>query len=549
MKRLFQFIIAAFIASGACSKAEPSAPSGDGGSAVDFADSGHYAPAAQATLLEKTAHDYFRYYWDECHPVSYMARIGTSRPANTVALAGSAYAVTALPVAVERGWITYAQGAERFAEVCRFLDRAERYHGAWSHWMNGTTGQGLPFNASQQSAGDLVETAFMMMGLLVCSEYFDRGGSDEAEAIALTEKFWGEIEWNFYTNGGDTLCWAWDKELGFAPLKITGPNEALPVYLLALAAPAEHAVPASLFDTGWRGGARYYNSGRTTYGYRFELGAAAQGGPLFTTQHPFLWLDPARLQDDYADYWEVCTHHALINRHYCLNEAPRTYGYDAGNWGLSACYGPSPKNYKGRSPSNDDGVLCTTAAIGAIAQTPYYALQALRSINARPELNGIYGPVDSYSPVDGWQDDRYLSINVMPVVSIIENYRSGLIWRLAMRNAKIIRGLELAGFSAPRYAEGFCQMPVNSVDATADLAAHPDRGCYRLHFWSDTDGASASLELLADDGRTVRTDMPQTISRGINTVEIPYEDIAKGSYEAILQIGNRTKNTLKIRLR
>ena len=532
----------------ACSEFGHSVSGAAGDSSVDFADSACYMPEPQAAMLEQVAHGYFRYYWEECHPESHMARIGTSRALNTVALAGSAYAVTALPVAVERGWITYDEGAERFVQVCRFLDRAERYHGAWSHWMNGITGQGLPFNANQQSAGDLVETGFMMMGLLVCSDYFCRGGEDESEAKALTEKFWREIEWNFYTNGSNSLYWAWDRDLGFAPLKITGPNEALPVYLLALAAPSEHAISPSLFKTGWCGGELYYVPGRETYGYRFESGPAL-GGPLFTTQHPFLWLDPRSLRDDHMDYWEFCTHHALINRHYCIEEAPASYGYDVRNWGLSACYGPSPKNYKGRSPSNDDGILCPSAAIGAIAQIPYYAVQVLNNIGSRPDLNGPYGPVDAYSPEDGWHDDRYLSINIMPVVSIIENYRSGLIWRLAMNNERITRGLQLAGFSRSQYSEGFCQMAVDHTDMTADLIAHPDTGCYNLRFWSDTDRESASIRLLDGDGALRQVISVQGVVQGINDIRIPYADVSRGSYQAILQLENRVSSSLKIRLR
>lgn len=213
----------------------------------------------------------------------------------------------------------------------------------------------------------------------------------------------------------------------------------------------------------WMAWKNFFNKGRTPYGYTFELGSEEKGGPLFTTQHPFLWINPFLYQDNYADYWEFCTNHALINRQYCLNDAPKEYLYDERNWGLSACYGPEPLGYKGRSPGQgrDDGTICATGAMGSIPVTPFYAQQVINSLFETPHMKGTYGITDAYNASLGWADSRYLSISVMPIVSIIENYRTGLIWQLALQNESIRKGLEIAGFRASDYVEGFCQNPLN----------------------------------------------------------------------------------------
>ena len=513
-----------------------------------FADSLEYTPEKQRQTLTDIQRGYFRFFYENCQADSKMALIGTERSTNTVALAGSAYAATAIPVAVERGWITRKEGAQRFLDMCTFLNKAERYHGAWSHWMDGKTGTGLPFNQKQQSAGDLVETSFMMMGLFICSEYFNSEDATETEARAFVSKFHNEIDWNFYTNGEKTLYWAWDKDLGFAPLKITGPCEALPAYLLALSAPEEYAITEDVYTNGWRGN-KFFNAGRTTYGYTFELGGEEKGGPLFTTQHPFLWINPFLYQDNYADYWEFCTNHALINRHYSLNDAPKEYLYDEYNWGLSACYGPEPLGYKGRAPgeSRDDGTICTTGAMGTIPVTPFYALQVIRLLYETPHLQGTYGITDAYNRSLAWADSRYLSISVMPVVSVIENYRSGLIWKLALQSEPIRQGLEAAGFKAVTYPEGFCQNPVNLQTGAVDLTAHPDTADYNIRYWSDA--ASADIYFTINCEEKARKVTPDEIKQGINVLQLPYDRWSKRAYSLDMYKDNKRIDTLNINLR
>lgn len=513
-----------------------------------FADSLEYTPEKQRQTLTDIQQGYFRFFYENYQKDSKMALIGTERPAINVALAGSAYAATAIPVAVERGWISRKEGAQRFLDMCTFLNRAERYHGAWSHWMNGKTGAGSPFNPKQQSAGDLVETAFMMMGLFICSEYFNSEDATETNARELVAKFHNEIDWRFYTNGEQTLYWAWDKNLGFAPLKITGPCETLPAYLLALSAPEEFAITEDVYTHGWRG-KNFFNQGRTTYGYTFELGGEEKGGPLFTTQHPFLWINPFIYQDNYADYWEFCTNHALINRQYCLNDAPKEYLYDERNWGLSACYGPEPLGYKGRSPAQgrDDGTICATGAMGAVTVTPFYALQAINSLYETPRLKGTYGITDAYNTSMAWADSRYLSISVMPIVSIIENYRTGLIWKLARQSEPIRKGLELAGFRESAYTEGFCQNPVNLQTGAADLTVHPDTENYMIRYWSDT--ASANIHFTLSCGDTVRKVIPDAVNKGINTLLLPYNQWSKRAYCLNMYKDNKLTDTLNINLR
>ena len=322
----------------------------------------------------------------------------------------------------------------------------------------------------------------------------------------------------------------------------------MPAYLLALSAPEEYAITEDVYTNGWRGN-KFFNAGRTTYGYTFELGGEEKGGPLFTTQHPFLWINPFLYQDNYADYWEFCTNHALINRHYSLNDAPKEYLYDEYNWGLSACYGPEPLGYKGHAPgeSRDDGTICTTGAMGTIPVTPFYALQVIRLLYETPHLQGTYGITDAYNRSLAWADSRYLSISVMPVVSVIENYRSGLIWKLALQSEPIRQGLEAAGFKAVTYPEGFCQNPVNLQTGAVDLTAHPDTEDYNIRYWSDA--ASADIYFTINCEEKARKVTPDEIKQGINVLQLPYDRWSKRAYSLDMYKDNKRIDTLNINLR
>ncbi|MCL2649690.1 MAG: hypothetical protein FWD60_01535 [Candidatus Azobacteroides sp.] len=533
-----------------CAKAnENIIPGENGGNDNDSVYTSEYTPEAMRKILDKQARDYFDLFWSgECsHPNSKMARIGTERAQGTVALAGSAYAVLSIPVAVERAWISKEEGIERLLHICRFLNTAERFHGAWSHWMDGVTGKALPFNGNQQNSGDLVETSFMMMSLLTCGEYFNGNTTSEKEIKNLIDSFWNTIEWNFYTNKEKVLYWSWDRDLGFAPLKIQGPNEALPAYILALAAPAKNAITQDVYRSGWKGGNGYYNKGRTTYGYLFELGRESKGGPLFTSQHPFLWFNPFLMEDEYIDYWKFCINHAMINHHYCLYEAPKAYKYDENNWGLSACYGTPEKGYVGRSPSKDDGIICTTAAAGSIVFTPFYALQAMKYMKSQSNLNGKYGLIDSYSPSENWNETRYLSISIFPVISMIENYKSGLIWKLAMQNEYIKKGLQLAGIHEPAYKNGFYSLQVNTASGYYDMAAHAYKEKYLLdYYYTGTD--NPVFEFRSDSGK-IFTIEPTDFTPGKNQLSINYTEFPKEKYTVRMLSEEKEIDMIKIWLR
>jgi hypothetical protein len=393
---------------------------------------------ALLTLVESQT---FKYFWDFGHPSCGMAR-ERNTSGDLVTSGGSGFGIMAMIVGMERGFITRAQGLTRFGEILGFLETCDRFHGAWPHWINGVTGKTQPFSTTD-NGGDLVETSYMLQGLLCMRQYLDPDVTEEKTAIDRINLLFNSVEFDWYTKGEKTLYWTWSPNYGYN-LKIQGYNETLITYVLAASSPA-HSVSAEVYTIGYANSGTISN-GRTYYGYLLPLGPD-YGGPLFFTQYSFLGLDPRNLKDQYADYWEQNVNQSLINWSYC-NANPKKYpGYGGAIWGLTAS--DNPWGYSAHSPTNDLGVISPTAAISSVAYTPTQSLNAMKTFYyyLGDNLWGDYGFYDAFNVSEGWWANSTLAIDQGPVICMIENYRTGLLWNLFMSAAEVQNGLTKLGFT------------------------------------------------------------------------------------------------------
>lgn len=401
----------------------------------------------------------FRYFRDGAEPNSGMAReryhVDGDYPQNdmnVVTTGGSGFGLMAILTGIERGYITRQQGFEQLHHIVQFLEKADRFHGAWPHWIYGENGKVKPFGR-KDNGGDLLETAFLVQGLLCVRQYFADGNAEEKQLAAQINKLWEEVDWSWYRNGKNVLYWHWSPEYQWEMnFPVTGYNECLIMYVLAASSPT-HGVPAEVYHQGWaRNGQIKANI--TAYGYTLTLShnyAQQYGGSLFWSHYSFLGLDPHGLKDAYADYWEHNTNHTLINRAWCV-ENPKGYkGYGANSWGLTASY--SVNGYAAHAPGEqtDLGVISPTAAISSMPYTPEYSKQAMIHWynDMGSKLFGKYGFYDAFSETDNWYPQRYLAIDQGPVVVMMENYRSGLLWKLFMSCPEVQAGLKKLGFTSP----------------------------------------------------------------------------------------------------
>ena len=412
---------------------------------------------SDSALIREVQHRTFRYFWDGAEPHSGAARerfhVDGDYPdhdAHIVTSGGTGFGVMALLVGIERGFITRTEGAERLTRIVGFLEKADRFHGAWPHWMEGPTGRVKPFSRND-NGGDLVESAFLVQGLLCVRQYF-RDGSPAEQALAKRiDRLWRSVEWDWYQRGGqNVLYWHWSPDKGWAMnFRIEGYNECLITYVLAASSPT-HPIPAAAYHEGWaRGGRIKNNIDPKKPGPQLELnhqGDSRSGGPLFWSHYSFLGLDPRRLHDRYADYWRHNVEHTRINRQHCI-ENPHGYrGYGPHCWGLTAGY--SVGFYAAHRPGEDLGVISPTAALSSFPYTPRESLRALRYFHddLGHWIFGPYGFYDGFSLHHRWCKPWYLAIDQGPIVVMMENHRTGLLWRLFMSCPEVQTGLDRLGF-------------------------------------------------------------------------------------------------------
>ncbi|MGJ3234022.1 glucoamylase family protein [Marivirga sp.] len=395
-------------------------------------------------LLTKIQAQTFQYFWDFAHPNSGLAR-ERNTSGDLVTIGGSGFGLMAIIVGIERGFITRQEGIDRFEKIVNFLSDADRFHGVWPHWMNGNTGNTIPFSELDDGA-DLVETAFMIQGLLAVRQYLDESNAQELAIINQITTLWEGVEWDWFTKGGeDVLYWHWSPENEWAMnLPIRGWNESLIIYVLAASSPT-HPIEKSVYDAGWARNGGIIN-GSSVYEINMPLGETL-GGPLFFAHYSFLGLDPRNLQDQYANYWEQNQAHSLVNQAHCTINPNNFIGYSEACWGLTAS--DNHQGYSAHSPGNDLGVITPTAAISSIPYTPEESMKAIRHFYylLGDRLWGEYGFYDAFNVTQDWYADSYLAIDQGPIITMIENHRTALIWDIFMQDPDVQKGLNDLGFT------------------------------------------------------------------------------------------------------
>ncbi|MBS1756311.1 MAG: beta-glucosidase [Bacteroidetes bacterium] len=406
---------------------------------------------SDSALLDKVQRQTFKYFWDFSSPISGMARERSNEAFSygkeVVTTGGTGFGVMAIITATQRHWITRDTAAKFLLKMVKFLTKAQSYHGVFPHWMNGETGVTIPFSRKDDGA-DLVETSFLFQGLLCARQYFNDNNKTENELRGRINSLWNDIEWDWFTRDGrEVLYWHWSPNNGWAMnFPVRGFNECLIMYILAASA-THYPVSPAVYHRGWAQ-SNFFKNGKTFYGYSLPLGFD-YGGPLFFSQYSFLGLDPHGLKDQYADYWQQNTSHTMINYSYCVDNPKQFKGYGANCWGLTA--GDTYDGYNAYSPTNDEGTIAPTAALSAFPYAPQQSMQALKYFYYQlgDKLWGQYGFVDGFNQTKNWYANSYLAIDEGPIVVMIENYRSGLLWKLFMSCPEIQGGLIKLGFSSP----------------------------------------------------------------------------------------------------
>lgn len=407
-------------------------------------------------LLDTIQYYTFQYFWDGAEPNSGLAReryhvdgVYPENDKHIITTGGGGFGVMAVLVGIERKFITREQGLERFERIVSFLENADRFHGIWPHWLNGETGKVKPFSPDDDGA-DLVESAYLLQGLIAVKQYFIDGNEREKELSARIDKLWREVQWDFHQKEGEkVMYWHWSPNVGWKMnFAVKGYNECLIMYVLGASSPT-HPIDPAAYHLGWaRNGEIMGNHEK--YGYTLKLnhnGALEQGGPLFWAHYSYLGLDPRKLTDKYANYWEHNVAHTMINYQHCVANQQQFKGYGENCWGLTASY--SINGYDAHMPSNDKGVISPTAALSSFPYSPEESMRAARYFyeNLGEKLMGPFGFYDAFSETAGWFPQKYLAIDQGPIVVMIENYRTGLLWNLFMKDTDVQQGLQKLGFS------------------------------------------------------------------------------------------------------
>lgn len=456
-------------------------------------------PANDSAFLDMVQAYTFRYFWDFAHPVSGLIR-ERNTSGDLVTMGGSGFGVMAILVGIERGYITREQGLQRLLTMVSFLERADRFYGMFPHWMNGRTGETIPFSAFDDG-GDVVETAFLLQGLLTVRAYF---GGNHPNEVVLRQKItniWEATNWNWYRQQDESIIyWHWSPNFGFRiNLPIRGFNEAQIIYILAAASPT-HPAPVRTYHEGWAG--NNYSNDRTYFGTKLPLGPR-RGGPLFFVHYSNLGLDPRGLQDDYANYFEQGVAQTLINRAWCITNPGNYTGYGPNCWGLTASDDPI-EGYLAHEPdpSRDNGTITPTAALSSMPYTPEESLAALKHMY-RTYGQKLWGPMgfyDAFNPTLDWTADSYLAIDQGPIVGMIENYRTQLLWRYFMQDEDVQRGLDRLGFIRDTLATAIPTIPASK--AGLQLWPNPSRG--QVHLAAQLEQQSnIHLQLFDAHGRSV----------------------------------------------
>ncbi|MCX5632179.1 MAG: PA14 domain-containing protein [Phycisphaerae bacterium] len=438
-------------------------------------------------LLTSVEEATFRFFWDFGHPTSGLAREGYNlgHSDNTCAIGGSGMGLMAICVGAERGFVARADAAQRVLKILTFLDeKTPRYHGAWSHWVNGATGATIPFG-TQDNGGDIVETSYLAQGMLTVRQYFDSNDTVETQIRSKATVLWEGIDWYWYLRrsesgyeNNEALYWHWSPTYGWViNMPIHGYNECMITYLLAIASPT-HPIPASCYYNGWASGG--YKNGSRYYGYTQWV--SAYETPMFFTHYTHLGFDPRDKNDNYCNYFENSRNIALIDRAYCIDNPGNFTGYSSLVWGLTASW--NPWGYGAQAPGGpDNGTISPTAALSSTPYTPTESIATLKHFyhTYGSSVWGPFGFVDAFNLGESWFAPGYCAIDQGPIIVMIENYRTQLCWNLFMANPEIAPMLESIGWATRadnglnyEYYEGTWNLlpDFDSLTPTATGTAH-----------------------------------------------------------------------------
>lgn len=404
---------------------------------------------SEEVLLDMIQKYTTRYFYEFAEPKTGMARERSNEKANIVTTGGTGFGIMALIAAAERNYITRYNAFEMIDRIVGFLEKAERFHGAYAHWYDADKASVKAFSR-YDDGGDLVETAFLMQGLLTARKYFEKGNEPEYMLSSRIKAIWEAVDWNWYTQGTDSLYWHWSKNVGFKMNhRIKGFDETLITYVLAASSPS-HPISKKVYEASYKTSSYYWN-GNSYFGYKLDTGME-YGGPLFFTHYSFLGLNPTGLNDNKVDYFKRNKNHSLIHWEYAKANPKNHTGYGENCWGFTSSDDPLVF-YSSHHPGTDqdNGTISPTAALSSIVYTPEQSMKALRHFYYiwGPELLGEYGFYDSFNPglIRGQQINKsYLAIDQGPIAVMIENYRSGLLWDLFLQNTEVVQGLSKLGF-------------------------------------------------------------------------------------------------------
>lgn len=422
--------------------------------------------AADAKLLDQVQKDVLQYFTTYAEPNSKLAperyHVEGNYPQNdahVITTGGSGFGMMTILAGVDRKFISRQKAVHQLNRMADFLATAERHHGAWSHWIDGKTGKTVPFG-KKDDGGDLVETAFLVQGMITVREYFKNGNQQERALAAKMDALWKGVDWAWYTRGGENvLYWHWSPTYGWdMNFPLLGYDETLITYILAASSPT-HTVPAEVYHEGWARSGKFL-SNQVTYGWPLMVkhnGTEEFGGPLFWAQYSYLGLNPTGLSDQYVNnYFDLTHNHTRVNYQYVLENPKQFAGYGPDFWGLTAGYtrkDDGSVGYTAHRPGNDRGVINPTAALSSFPYTPVESMRFLEYLyNKKPQFIGPAGPYDAVSLQGGdWFTPRYLAIDQGTISPMIENYRSGLLWDLFMNAPEIRSGLKKLGFHSSEY--------------------------------------------------------------------------------------------------
>ncbi len=398
-------------------------------------------------LLDTIQRRTFKYFWEFGHPVSGMAR-ERNTSGDLVTSGGTGFGIMAIISAVNRNFITRVEGRDRILKITNFLtNNTTRYHGAFAHWINGATGATLPFSSNDNGA-DLVETSFLLEGLICAKQYFNTADATETDMRNKIKNIYNAVEWNWFRqNSQNVLYWHWSPDKAWIiNAQVRGWNEGLITYVLASSSQTD-SIPKIVYDNGWAGNGSIRN-GNSYYSYVLPLGPS-NGGPLFFEHYSFMGINPNGLNDVYANYQLQTTNHTKINYEYCKANPRGWFGYSSLCWGLTAS--DIPGGYGASEPNNDKGVIAPTAALSSMPYTPVESMNALKFFYYKlgDKLWGEYGFYDAFKLSDPWFANSTLAIDQGPIIVMIENYRSGLLWNLFTSAPEIKNGMRRLGFTAP----------------------------------------------------------------------------------------------------